>query len=145
MRELTFPSESYELENKIWKFKGKTGDGKLIGLFELIWSGVNRSGKEDLKRRDHKIVKRLKAKLREISRYKDQDEDARILDVGGPYTVILEEDEFQMLKDLVDANKFSSIISDEVDAMWNYLDSIPEKKAEFNPSTPPERKMEVVK
>src|SRR5258705_3186138 len=77
MRRLKFSEDTYELDesNKRYNYKGSFGSGKVIGLFELIWTGINKSSKGDLTKKDHKIIKRLKAKLREVSIFRDTDQD----------------------------------------------------------------------
>lgn len=132
MRKIEFKAENYFLfedeailpdgtKKKISYLKCKDG---FIGVFELLWSGVDRSNKE-LAKKDHKVVKRLKSKLKEISRWRDKDEDARVLK-EGVQIVILEEDEYNILKELLEANKFTSKISEIVDAMWDLIENAPD-------------------
>jgi hypothetical protein len=143
MRKLLFPVEHYEVEViNTERVKQKIDEKEkealvfqdgAIGLFELIWLGINISEKK-LNKKEHKIVKRLKSDLRFISRFKDVDEDSRVLNDGGPHELLIEEDQYSILKEILEDLKFKAAVSDEVADMWEFIDNAPEHK-----------KMEIVK
>jgi hypothetical protein len=123
MKQINFSAEFHEFneEKKTFEYKGPD----FIGTFELLWNGVDHSPCQNLTKKDHKVIKRLKKKLREISVYKDSDEDARVLS-SGSHILLLEGDEYEVLKKLLDANIFSAMVSDEVDTMYDLVDNAPE-------------------
>lgn len=135
MKQILFEAESYKYveepvktltgidTGKIYKgYKYNKTDDRVIGLFELLWVGITQSQSQDLSKPDFKVIKRLKKKLREISRFKDADNDSRIL-LENDQVLILEGDEYSLVKRLLEANKFSASIADDVDALWEKVDS----------------------
>lgn len=124
MRKLIFPAESYTLT----PVKDKDGkeylkcDDALIGRLELFWSGIENSPCSDLTKKEHKINKRLKESLRTVTRYKDDDEDARVA-LEGPQHLILEEDQYDLAKKLLEANKFYPKVSDVLSELWDIIDN----------------------
>lgn len=149
MRTLTFEPEPYtykcvneanfkagvDSEKKYgWVYDG---DG-VIGILELFWTVFAASNKQ-LTKKEAKICKRLRATLKTISRFKDEDEDSRILIEGGPHTVVLEEDEWDLAKELVNETKFKAVVSDEYDTLCDLLDNAKEfKKPELVKDIPSE-------
>ena len=137
MRKFIFALEHYEVEviNKE-RVKQKIDEKEkealvyqngAIGLFELIWTAISISEKK-LNKKEHKVVKRLKKDLRSISRFKDEDEDSRVLNEGGPHELLIEEDEYDILKEILEDVKFRAAVSDEVADMWDFIDNVPEHK-----------------
>lgn len=141
MRNLSFAAEIYvedvakNAEGKDISYLKYVGEGRL-GIFELIWTALNITPRE-LNKKEHKINKRLRAKFKEVSRYKDQDKDARVLN-EGTQQVLIEEDEYELLKGLLEAVKFKSALSDEVDTMFEFIDNAPivRPKLEVMPGEP---------
>src|SRR5688500_4588412 len=102
MRSITFQPEEYKWEcineervkqgldtekKYAWVFQGEGP----VGIVELFWQ-VFMASQKQLTKKEHKVCKRLKATLKTISRFKDDDEDSRIIKEGGPHTILLEED-----------------------------------------------------
>lgn len=121
MQLIRLPAEQHNWNEDKKRFDF-VGDG-LISILDLIWSGINKAQPEEkLTRKDHRTIKKVKAKIKDITRFKDFDKDSRI---GHEYDqeLILEDAELDMLKKLLESNKFLPIISDEVDLMWTIIDS----------------------
>lgn len=131
MRKINFPSEYYSYSDNSNKF---LGDG-LVGLFELLWTTVAnsplgvRNGESPLTRKEHKVIKGLKIKLKFISIYKDSDKDSRIIGQGKK-EIWLENDEYSLLIRLIEANNISSKVSDTYTDLMDLLDSSQEEPLE---------------
>lgn len=134
MKKIIFPAQTYKyVENEIigkennkdiiyTGYKYILTEESIVGSLELLWASVQRSPLQDLNRNDHKINKRLKKKLREITRFKDKNEDSRI-SRDGLQILILEEDEFSLMKRHLDSNKFGSAASEDVSLLWEIIDA----------------------
>jgi hypothetical protein len=123
MKILRFPAQAY-IEKK-GKLVVDSGDA-IVGTLELLWAGVQNSPCSDLKLREHKANKRLKKKLREITCYRDEDKDSRISLLEQ--TLILEEEEIEVMKKLLNANSFTAAISEELGELWDIIDSAEDYK-----------------
>lgn len=119
MKQLNFPSEQYTLENEVYKYV-KTEESA-IGALELLWQTVELS-QEKLNKKDHKTNKSIKRKLREITQYKDKEKDSRVT-LPKPQILLLEEEELSLLKRHVENFPFSSRISEDVDRLWDIIDT----------------------
>lgn len=148
MRKLIFQPEQYELTDEVIK-GNKTGRQFLnptkgvIGIFELLQSGVENSPLKGLTKKDFKVIKRLKESLFSLSRFKDEDEDSMCLQAGGPHELIIEEDEYDLMVRLFTsaADQFTSKIADQVDDVFGIL----EKAETFTaPKIVPDKPTEVV-
>lgn len=117
MRTINFKEATYTLMDGV---KVYDGPGK-IDPFEMIWTGVNVSSKK-LDKKGHKINKRLREALKAISDWKDADKDSRIL-LSGPQILVLEEDEYSLLKSLLDEVNFRATLSEEVAEMYDLIDN----------------------
>lgn len=122
MKQIVFDVEDYIYDGV--KYNYVKTDASQVGQFELLWAGVN-NVQIDLTKKEHKIIKRLKVKLREISIYKDNDKDSRILKLSTQQ-LILETDEYDIMKKLLESNRFLPRISDDVDALWEKIDNAPD-------------------
>ena len=114
MRTLKFPADFYVPGSSTTDFVYKKTDESMIGKLELLWQVVQNSPLTDLTKRDHRINRRLKQKIRAITMHKDKDQDSRITH-PGPQTLILEEDEYALLMRHFDSQKFVSKASEDVD------------------------------
>lgn len=128
MRKLIFAPETYNL-TPVQDKDGKNTDKsflkhktELVGLLELLWTGVINSPCTELSKKEHKVNKRLQASLETVTRYKDSDEDARVA-LEGRQELIIEEDEYELLKKLMEANKFFGKISSQVSDLWDVIDT----------------------
>lgn len=124
MRKLIFPAESYTstpVKDKEDKFFLKSDKG-IIGVIELLWTGVVNSECKTLTKKEHKINKRLITSLESISRFKDDDEDSRVA-FNGEQTLIIEEDEYELLKKLLEANTFFARVSGTLTDLWEIIDN----------------------
>lgn len=135
MKLLRFPAQSYTLitdevqkdilgrEVKYTGYKYDKQEDSIISSLELAWNAVTRSQLQDLNKKDHKLNKALKKKLREVTRFKDKDEDSRI-PLKGEQILYLEEAELELLKRHLDeGNKFTSAVSEDVDRLWEVIES----------------------
>lgn len=121
MKKLIFPNEEYKEEKGSWIYV-KTEES-VIGKLELLWLAIEHSELKDLKLRDHKSNKKLKKAIREITRFKDKDEDARIA-LPGEQSLVLEDAEFELLRRHIDeGNKFGSKVSDDLIALYDILNA----------------------
>lgn len=116
MRKLIFPAESYTIKNSVL-----ICDKAIVGVLELLWNGIEKSQAE-LSKKEHKVNKRLKESIELITRYKDKDEDSRVA-LEDKQELILEEDQYELLVKLLEGNKFTSLISKTVVALWDIVDN----------------------
>jgi len=93
--------------------------------FELIYTGLMVTPKE-LDRKGHRLHTKITDKLEDVSCFKDDDKDSRILNPNGGI-VILEEAEFTLLKECLEAVKFLPRVSKKVNTLWDFLDASKEE------------------
>lgn len=130
MRSLKFYPQAYESKDNseavnLAKLNGTTLDRKgflqakneyKVGMFELMDAMISKLSEVKLDKKKHKINKRLRNKLKEISCFKDSEEDSRVSIDGG--TIILEEDEYELLKEHLESatpkvtGRFSGLLDD---------------------------------
>jgi hypothetical protein len=128
MRKLIFPAQEYILEHYTdtqGKQLPKTflkAKGATIGIVELLWTVLIRSPAQDLTKKDLKTIKSVKVLLKNITRYKDCDEDSRV-SIEGSNVLILEEEQYEIIKKLMEAFKFTAAVSDEVVDLWDIIDN----------------------
>lgn len=132
MRKITFRADEYKkecineervkagLDTEKKEAYVYQGEGT-IGLVELFWMHFIVSKKE-LTKKEAKICKRLKTTLKGISRFKDNDEDSRIAN-EGPQTIVLEEDEWELAKELHENAKYKPVVAEEYDELGDLLDN----------------------
>lgn len=109
-------------------------------IFELIHTSLMVTEKQ-LTKREYKLHSSIQDKLDEISVFKDNDKDQRTLKfitptptLEGeevkyePKKILLEEQEYNLLKECLEAVKYRAAFSRRVNSMWDYLESIPEEK-----------------
>lgn len=127
MKLLTFPAQAYLPKTVDQKetLEYQKSEDSLIGVIELLWAGISNSPCQDLTKKDYKTIKSLKKKLREISQYKDEDKDSRIT-LSGEQILILEEEELSIMKKLLEANKFTSLIAEDIDLLYSIVDAAKE-------------------
>lgn len=145
MRKLTFPHEAYsevfinEKQVKLAKANGIELDPHYalvcqnedkVGLLEMLFSMISKGTEVKMDKKKHKTNKRLRNKLKEISRFKDNDEDQRVLKDGGPHDVILEDAEWDLLKEHLDSAtpKISPTLSGTLEALLDLVDAAEEYK-----------------
>lgn len=126
MRKIVFTGEVYGGEPY------RCLDG-IVGKFELLWIGIvkspygTRQG-EQLSRKEHKVIKGLKKKLKDISIYKDGDQDSRIIFYPHTKECWLENDEYSLLIRLLEANSFSAAVSETLTDLYDLLDDTKEEE-----------------
>lgn len=129
MKSIIFPESSYTLESN-GTYTYKRTESSIVGQLELLWAGVSQARVTELTKKDHRVIKSIKTKLREITMYKDGQEDSRISKTGSQ-CLLLESDEYDMIQKLLAANNFQPLVSDDIDLLWTSLESatdyIPEK------------------
>ena len=137
MKQILFPIEEY----KVRKYKDFDGADKTdleavnderCGIYEMIWTMITTVSQLKLEGKDHKTNKKLKAKLKEISRFKDEHEISRISKLGDmPHVVLLEDAEFELLKRMVDDSvpRVVGRYSETICAVLELMDSAVEVKA----------------
>ena len=128
MKLLSFPNELYELKEE--RLVYKRTEESYIGKIELLWIVLMKSTLELKGDRDHKINRRLKKKIREFTRYQDKDQDSRIAK-EGEIKIVLEEDEYDLLKKHVKAFPFSSAISEDADDLDKIIQTATDPKLEL--------------
>lgn len=137
MKQLIFPSEVYVqklINEEAVKIAGVSPKYVLVcqnelkcGLFELLDIILSKLSEKKLDKKGHKTNKKLRTKLKEISRYKDADEDARILKELSQ-TLLLEDAEYELLKEHIDSGvqkvtpRMSELVSDLYDLIDNAQD-----------------------
>jgi hypothetical protein len=126
MRRLEFPNQKYTLVDTTYKLDKSEG---VIGLVELLWAGITRSEVQDLTKKDYKVIKKLRKKIKAVTVFKDKDEDSRV--TPQECTLYLENDEYDMLVKLLNGNKFLAVIAEELDSLWSIIDEA--KEEEFKP------------
>lgn len=94
-------------------------------IFEYIYTGFINTPKE-LDKKGHRQHSRILDFLSEVSEFKDEDKDARILKVAGGI-VALEEADYTFLKECIERVPFRAQFSKTVTKMWDFLDTIPEE------------------
>lgn len=128
MKKLIFPAETYVVDSQtealIYKPESKRS---IIGLLELLYTSIVTSPLSDMTKKDHKVNSALTDKLIGVTRYKDKQEDSRV-SLEGDQALILEEPEYELMKKLVEANKFISRVSYDLTRLWDVIDSAQEYK-----------------
>lgn len=95
-------------------------------IFEYVYTGFANTPKE-LDKKTHRQHSKILDILEEISYYKDEDKDARVLKVTGG-VVMLEESDYTFLKDCIERVPYRAMFSKTVTKMWDFLDAIPEER-----------------
>lgn len=122
MKQLSFPPASYTFKEGSYIYD-KT-DSSIVAPLELLWTVIQESPLQDLKRADHRTNIALKKAIREITIFKDKDKDSRIS--INPQILVLEDAQFELLKRHLNANIFSSRVSEDVETLWNIIESAKE-------------------
>lgn len=122
MKVIEFPPENYTWKSKD-KYEGYVLNGeRVIGLLELLYAAVHKSPYTPLSESDHKLIKKIKKAIKQITMYKDKDEDSRIAS-EGPQKLLLEDTQYELMIKLVKANSFLSSISDEYSDLLDILNN----------------------
>lgn len=136
MRELKFGPEVYEekvINEDAVKIAGVEPKKALVcqnefkcGLFELLDTGISKLTEVKQDKKKHKTNKKLRKKFKEISIYKDSDQDSRVCPRGG--SVLLEDSEYDLLKEHLESAtpKFSARVSELLDDLWTLIDEAKE-------------------
>jgi hypothetical protein len=146
MREIKFPAETYvEKDNSelIEQAKAQNIPVKLkkwlecdnefkCGKLELIDVMISKMSELKMDKKKHKVNKKLRAKFKDITRYKDEDKDARVT-LDGAQTLVLEDAEYDLLKEHMDSAtpKMAARISDLLTDVWDLVDEAREFKLEL--------------
>lgn len=122
MRKQEFPLEVYTLDNEVYTY---VGDNK-VGKFELIWILLMRLSTLECDKKQHKVMKKIKTKLKSISVWKDKDHDARVCISAS--TIVWEDEEYELLKKHLEnaTPKVTIKLSELVTDLWDDLDNLPE-------------------
>lgn len=99
-----------------------TSDDK--ATFEFIYTGLMVTPRE-LDKRGHKLHSRIQDSFETISHVNES--EVRVLNHDGG-TIVLEEAEFTLLRECLEAVKYLPRFSRQVNSMWDYLDNIKEEK-----------------
>lgn len=121
MKRIDFPADDYR-EKTIGIFEYQKKEDSVIGLLELLWIGIYRSPYDGLDRAKAKTLKKIIKKLRAITRFKDKDEDSRISN-SGPQVLLLEDSELELFKTVLSANRFSALVTEDADLLWEVIES----------------------
>lgn len=128
MKKLIFIPETYVVDPQTEALVYKPSDKRsIIGLLELLYTSIETSPLSEMTKKDHKVNSALKAKLIDVTRFKDKNEDSRVAS-EGTQVLILEEPEYELMKKLVEANKFISRVSYDLTRLWDVIDDAKEYK-----------------
>lgn len=120
MKLLKFPEQLYEL-NPAGNFNYIRKEDSFASALEILWSAITMA-RAELGKKDIKVIRRIKNKVKEITIFKDKDNDSRV-PLPGDHELILEHEEYDMIQKLMEHNNFSPKFAEDVDDLWNIIDN----------------------